>query len=142
MKKKISDLKTLEACAEFIGFDLSTLPDVSRMPEELQAFTLGMPVRAIICQALNKVGHEDEPRWVPDFDNDSEYKYYPWVWPGADAAAAGGFGFQLTYYDFTYTAASVSARLLLRDEKLVIHMIKYFRQVLIDTMVIAPNTTA
>jgi hypothetical protein len=133
----LENLTTLEACADFVGIDHKSI-SVSGMPEDLQQFTLAMAHRAIICRALNKIGHENEPEWVPDYSNESERKYYPWGWPGKDSAAASGFGFVDTGYDYTYTDTDVSARLSLREEKLVWHMWKHFRQVLIDTMVIQP----
>jgi hypothetical protein len=137
--KQLCDLTTIAACAEFVGIDLNTI-SVSGLPADLQQFTLAMAHRAIICRALNKVGYEDQPDWLPDYDNDDEYKYYPWGSPGKDGAVASGFGFQDAGCNYTGTDASVGARLSLRSAELVEHMWEHFRQVLVDTMVVQPKT--
>jgi hypothetical protein len=103
MKKQT--ITSFEEACEARGYDPAlVLPDVTKMPLHLQAYTLASIKRVIIAEAIN-VGRE------PNWSDTNEYKWFPY-WDMDDKDAPSGFGFSVTDSDGWTSLTLVGSRLV------------------------------
>ncbi|THU34223.1 hypothetical protein FAM09_24710 [Niastella caeni] len=122
-------IKTFEGACKVLGHDpIKVLPKVSSFPKAHQKALIATAKLIIINEALNFVDN-GKKKWVPDWNNTSEWKYYPWFWMDKP-----GFRLLGCYYDYSHT--NVGARLVYRTRSLAEYAGKQFAALYKDLMVL------
>jgi len=106
-----------EAC-KVKGLDPEkTLPDVTAYPEEHRKPLIALAKLLIITDVVRE-GH------LFDYNNYDDEKWYPWWYLRKDATNPSGFRLDGAF--FAGTNSIVGARLCLRSEEEVNHMVEHF----------------
>ena len=110
---KIEDIKTFEDACGFLKLKADkVIPDLSMYPENHREGMLAHAKLVLITEALNTV-ENDGKRWLPDWEDISEYKYYPWFKMGSSS----GVGFSFLGYGLWSTGSNVGSRLCFKSRE-------------------------
>ena len=110
-------------------------PNVSNLPKEEADDVIKSLMLKRVIRALN-TDPETGKVWEPDWSDHSQLKYSVWVEVEASKDQPWGFGFSLSYYVNWGTDAIAGSRLCLESRDKVMHLHKYFKQLLLDTYLI------
>jgi hypothetical protein len=118
-------IKTVEQAFEYLGLDITKMPDVSSLPKEIQDYIISHYKLTVVVKAINKQSNAGI-EWQPDWNDEDQYKYYPYFEVDADDNNRAGVGFSYSLFGFSDTYARVGSRLLFRTSEDAMHAAKFF----------------